>query len=307
MKQQLVELNIAPPRGADHVDFRDDVPGIVTSQAFDWPGLRLESGMNNIAAVNEVTGVHHYVSMNLDDRPVTLEVKGGDGAFRRVVLRRGAAWVCPADDVVSVRLDSDFRYVRASIDPSYFDRFTADADARPIELRRTYGVAKSQIGHILSALVAESDAGNPGGLPFVEALAMGLSRQIAVHAGARRSEPDKLRGGLSSAARRRALEMIELNLDAKLTIETLAAEVGLSPAHFARAFRESVGQPPHRYMLRQRLEHARRLLDVGDLTLSSVAQRSGFADQPHFTRLFKREFGVTPGSVVRSRNRMVDG
>ena len=285
------------------VDFRDD-PHIVTTQQFDWPGLKLEAGTNNIAAVDEVAGLHHYVSLNLDDRPLTMEVKGELGSFRRVVLRRGAAWFCPADDLVSVRLNSNFRYVRMSIDPVYFDRLVSGPDAPPVELHRTYSIAKTQIGHIVGALVAESDAGNPGGLAFVEALATGLSHQLALHAGVRKPGLARLRGGLSTIARRRALELINANPDSNLSVEFLAGEVGLSAAHFARAFKETMGLAPHQYLLHLRLERSRRMLDAEDAILSDVAQRAGFADQAHFTRLFKREYGVTPGIVLRSRRRL---
>jgi len=302
VRQQLVEINAAlAPAQTGRVAMRANVPQIVTTQAFDWPGMRLEAGSNNIASVDDVAGIHHYISMNLDDRPLTLEVKGQNG-FRRVVLRRGSAWVNPAGDLVSVRLNSTFSYVRMSIDPAFFDRVVAtDRCGSPVELRRTFGIAKSQIGHILGALVAESDAGNPGGLAFVEALATGLSQQVAVHAGACAPREARLRGGLSTVAKRRALELMDAQLDASLTVESLAREVGLSAAHFARAFRETTGRAPHQYLLTLRLERARRLLDAPDAALSDIALRSGFADQAHFTRLFKREFGVTPGAVVRSR------
>jgi len=116
-----------------------------------------------------------------------------------------------------------------SIDPAFFDRVVAtDRCGSPVELRRTFGIAKSQIGHILGALVAESDAGNPGGLAFVEALATGLSQQVAVHAGACAPREARLRGGLSTVAKRRALELMDAQLDASLTVESLAREVGLS-------------------------------------------------------------------------------
>ena len=297
-------MNVAQrPDLSGRLDFRGD-PSIITTQAFDWPGLRLESGTNNIAAVDDVSGLHHYVSMNLDDRPVTIEMKGADGAFRRIVLRRGALWFCPAGELVSLRINSNFRYVRMSVDPLYFNRLIAEPNAPPIELRRTYPIAKSQIGHILGALVAESDAGNPGGLAFVEALAAGFSRQIALHAGVQIPRAARVRGGLSSSARRRALELMDSHLDSNLSVELLANEVGLSPAHFARAFKETMGIAPHRYLLTLRLERARRMLDAEDATLSNVAQQVGFADQAHFTRHFKREYGVTPGIVLRSRRRL---
>ena len=306
VKPQLVEMNVVRgPGRPGRVEMRDDTPHLVTTQTFDWPGLRLEAGRNNISHVDDIAGIHHYISMNLDDRPLTLEVKGQHG-FRRVVLRRGSAWVCPAGDLISVRLNSTFNYVRMSIDPVYFDRLVANEPAESsVELVRTYGIAKSQIGHILGALVAESDAGNPGGLAFVEALAAGLSHQVALHAGAKAPSVARLRGGLSAAAKRRTLELMDAQMDAKLTIGVLALEAGLSPAHFARAFKETMGLAPHRYLLARRIDHARRLLDAPNAALADVAHRTGFADQAHFTRLFKREFGVTPGFVLRSRRRGV--
>jgi AraC family transcriptional regulator len=306
VKQQLVEMNLAHGASAfGRLHIRDDVPQIVTTQQFDWPSVRVEAGTNNVTAVDEVAGLHHYVSLNVDDRPITLEVKGELGDFRRVVLRRGAAWVCPADDVVSVRLNSNFRYVRMSIDPVYFDRVVAaEPDAQPVQLRRSYGIVEPQIAHIAGALVAESDAGNPGGIAFVEALATGLSHQMALHAGERKPIVPRLRGGLSTVAKRRAIELMDAKLDSNLSVEFLAGEVELSPAHFARAFRETFGLPPHKYLLHLRLERARRMLDAENAVLADVAQRSGFADQAHFTRFFKREYGVTPGIVLRSRRRL---
>ncbi len=300
-KQQLVEMNIG--QNLDAVTLRHDVPQAITTQQFDWPGLRVEAGINNIAAVDAAAGSHHYLSLNLDERPLTMEFKGEIGGFRRVVLRRGAAWICPAGEPVSVRLNSDFRYARVSIDPLYFDRLTGEADNRTT-LRRAYGIAEPQIAHIVGALVAESDAGNPGGLAFVEALATGFSHQLALHAGVRKPIVARLRGGLSAAAKRRTLELMEANLDENLPVQFLATAVGLSSAHFSRAFKETMGIAPHQYLLHLRLERSRRMLETNDASLADVAQRAGFADQAHFTRFFKREYGVTPGIILKSRRRL---
>jgi AraC family transcriptional regulator len=305
VKHQLVEVHVAPGFNLAGIDLRSDAPRRITTQQFDWPGVRIEAGNNNIAAINDLAGSHHYLSLNVDDRPVTLEVKGQDGDFRRAVLRRGAAWFCPAGDVISARVNNDYRYVRMSIDPLYFDRMVAgESGSHSLQLQRRYGIVEPQITHILGALVAESDAKNPGGLAFVEALTAGLSHQLALHAGVRVPIAARLRGGLSLSAKRRALEVIDANLDSHLSIEFLAKEVGLSPAHFARAFKETMAIAPHQYLLHLRLERARRLLDSENAVLADVALRAGFADQAHFTRFFKREYGVTPGIVMRSRRRV---
>ena len=108
---------------------------------------------------------------------------------------------------------------------------------------------------------------------------------------------------MSAGARRRALELMDANLDTNLSVQMLATEVGLSPAHFARAFKETMGVAPHQYLLHLRLERSRRMLDADDVSIADVAQRAGFADQAHFTRFFKREYGVTPGTVLKNRRR----
>jgi AraC family transcriptional regulator len=145
----------------------------------------------------------------------------------------------------------------------------------------------------------EADSRNAGGLALVEAVTAGLGHLLLRHAGVERPRPLRARGGLAAAAKRRVLEMIDVALEIRLTIEMLAREVGLSSAHFARAFRESLGRAPHQYLLARRLERARRLLETTGASLSDIAQRTGFADQAHFTRLFKRAFGTTPGAIAR--------
>ncbi len=133
----------------------------------------------------------------------------------------------------------------------------------------------------------------------MEAVTTALGHLLVRHAGVERARQPRARGGLSSVARRRVLELIDARLDARLTVEMLAGEVGLSPAHFARAFKETIGQAPHQYLLWLRLERARRLLELCGADLSDIAQRTGFADQAHFTRHFKRAYRVTPGALMR--------
>ena len=85
------------------------------------------------------------------------------------------------------------------------------------------------------------------------------------------------------------------NLSEEVSLSRLAAECGLSTRHFARAFRLSTGMPPHRWLVRLRVERAKELLQTRALSLVDVALFSGFADQSHFTRVFKAVIGVAPG------------
>ena len=72
-------------------------------------------------------------------------------------------------------------------------------------------------------------------------------------------------------------------------------------AHFARAFKRSMGMPPYRFVLMLRIARAKRLLRQNALPLADVATSCGFADQSHFTRAFTRVVGQSPGGFRRAR------
>ena len=280
---------------------RDSHSAIVTSQALDWPGVRVEAGRNDVSAVDDLVGDQHYLSLNLDRAPLKLEVQESHG-FKQFTVPPESLWISPSTMPITLRLNSTLRYLRVALDPLHLARLVSPSldTVEPMRLRRTYAVQSPQIRHLMLTLRDEADSRNAGGLAFVEAVTAGLGHLLVRHAGVVQPRPVPVRGGLSAVAKRRVLEMIDAALETRLTIETLAREVGLSPAHFARAFRESLGRAPHQYLLARRLERARRLLETTGATLSDIAQRTGFADQAHFTKLFKRAFGTTPGALVRA-------
>jgi AraC-like DNA-binding protein len=107
------------------------------------------------------------------------------------------------------------------------------------------------------------------------------------------------RAGREHAAITRAMEWLDANSEQNVSIRSLAAVAGLSPYYLVRAFHRQVGVPPHRYQTILRVNRARKLL-TSELALSEVAYRTGFCDQSHLTRCFKRTFGVTPGSYSAS-------
>ena len=103
------------------------------------------------------------------------------------------------------------------------------------------------------------------------------------------------RGGLSPKTLRRVQDHIAANLGQKVTNQALAEVAKLSPSHFARAFKDSQGVAPHRYILECRVKRTQELLAT-DLPLSEIAVEVGFSDQSHLTRWFREFVGVTPGS-----------
>ena len=100
---------------------------------------------------------------------------------------------------------------------------------------------------------------------------------------------------LSPYKLRMAMRLIEELLDHDCSVERLAEAVGLSRAHFSRAFKKSTGKAPARFIMRRRVVKARELLSDITLSLAEIAHLTGFSSQAHFTAAFKNDMQVTPG------------
>jgi len=109
--------------------------------------------------------------------------------------------------------------------------------------------------------------------------------------------PAARRGGLPPGLARRVCDYIESHFDQKISLDSLAAMAGLSRDHFARAFHQSVGMPPHSYLLQRRLDHVERMLRETQLPLSQIALATGFSDQSHLARHFRRQTGMSPSDA----------
>lgn len=92
------------------------------------------------------------------------------------------------------------------------------------------------------------------------------------------------------------IEYIEANLDREIALSALAQMAGLSPHYFCEFFKQSIHVSPYQYVLRRRIDHARKLLQEPGVTVFEAALRSGFSEQSQFTKIFRRIVGVTPSS-----------
>jgi AraC-like DNA-binding protein len=129
---------------------------------------------------------------------------------------------------------------------------------------------------------------------------------LAFHAHAVRAysgSPDEgvSRAGLTPRQLKQALDYMEAQLGGDPTIADLAKTCGLSSSHFARAFTQSMGMPPHRWLMNRRVERAKELLLAGDLEIAHIALVCGFTDQSHLNKVFARFEGYGPGRWRRMR------
>ncbi|MEP6634024.1 MAG: MEDS domain-containing protein [Luteimonas sp.] len=108
-------------------------------------------------------------------------------------------------------------------------------------------------------------------------------------------------GGLAPWQMRRIKVLLAANIEASMSVSRLAKECELSPRHFTRAFHHSTGLPPHRWILKRRMEMAKQLLRDPARSLLDVALACGFTDQSHFTRTFTARVGCSPSAWRRTQ------
>lgn len=184
------------------------------------------------------------------------------------------------------------------------DRFQAEHGLRPIgALRSARGVAfeDAVVRSLGESLLPAFERPETANQLFIDHVALALLAHLLGHYGERPAVLKPIRGGLAPWQERRAKDILLANIGGKVGLADLAREAGLSRSHFARAFRMTTGMPPHKWLLARRMELAQELLGTSTLSLEEVAQRCGFSDQPHFTRVFTRVMLVSPGEWRRSR------
>ena len=169
-----------------------------------------------------------------------------------------------------------------------------------LRYRAGHGINDSVVRQLLTSLIPALAKPEEASALFVDYVALALSAHVAQVYGAMRVARYPPRGGLAPWQEQRAKELLNANLEGAIPLKRLAAECGLSVRHFARAFRQSTGAAPHRWLLNRRVELAKGLLSDPRLSLAEIAVRCGFSDQSHFSRVFTAMSGASPGAWRRT-------
>lgn len=159
------------------------------------------------------------------------------------------------------------------------------------------------VDQLAHAFIRAEDLGDP----FANSYADGIAVALVVRILGKFVDHDASTGGAAASGLpkwrlKRAMEYVDAHLGDSIGLSDMAGATGLSRMHFAAQFRAATGMRPHEYLLRRRIEHAQTLLTASRSSLADIAFDVGFKSQSHFTAVFTRFAGETPGSW-RNRTR----
>jgi len=154
-----------------------------------------------------------------------------------------------------------------------------------------------RVARCAELLAEECQEPSSGDRLYSESLTTALTAALFT----RRNAQIQRANGLSRWQLRRAMEYLEANMTQDISLDEMAKLVGLSQSQFARSFKISTGMPPYKWALDARIKRAQELLLLGKESIAFIAFQTGFADQSHFTKTFRRATGATPKDWQRSR------
>lgn len=178
-----------------------------------------------------------------------------------------------------------------------------DSDAT-ISLRELRGTVERMID-ALSVIFKESRDAPELRIKQADSVLRNCSEAIRPVGQSVQTAPAVIRGGLAEWQIKRVKRYVEQNLTKTIRTQELAGIVKLSSFHFSRAFRASVLDSPHTYVMRRRVERARVLMLTTRAPLCHIAVDCGLADQAHFNRLFRKFVGESPGAWRRMRGEVI--
>ena len=236
----------------------------------------------------------HHIILNLKDKPHRLE-NWRDGEHRDFIYHQNEIIVTPAGVESGWRWHAKSKCIIITLDPAKFAKF-----------------ARTELGILLSTeqlkdlpQFLDEDI-TQSGIQLKESLRCDLGSQVMFESYARiflvklilkyglKKDEYDFSKSFTAKQYKQVLDYIAVNYGKNILLEDMAAEASLSPSHFARLFKQTIGQSPYQFLMTYRIEQAKRMLDKPNALAIDIALHCGFSDQAHFSRTFKKIEGITP-------------
>jgi AraC family transcriptional regulator len=269
---------------------------LFTSASTPWAGFLLEAHTARAVKADTWWGWHRTHVCVVTNGTLNFRVRHAK-PNESVEARSGTAVVFPSgfgEARFSIG-QSDCQFICVELDPSRVMRLLGrTGPAADGALLPQFGLRDSHVGSLLRSMAAEVAGGCLGGRLYGQSLSLALAAYLEGRFSADKLERKRAERKFAGSQVRRIVDYIRANLGEDLNLHHLASLVDMSPRQFFRLFSNTFESTPHRYVMNARVARAKELLGAGFL-LVEVANAVGFASQSHFTDVFRKATGISPG------------
>lgn len=224
----------------------------------------------------------------------------GVGGLQSHAVPAGTISICELNQSRTLDLRNDTRFGIVLLQQKALDRIGQETGFVIPELQVRETIDDPILRSLVEILLHEKNEGFQNGALFKDSVGTAFASHLLHHYSVRPASRQRLVGGMAPSVLRRCKDLIEANIESDIRLGDLAKEARMSSSHFIRSFRQSTGQTPYQFLLHQRVKRAQFLMRDPLASLTEVALASGFADQHHLARVFRRITKLTPSSYRRS-------
>jgi AraC family transcriptional regulator len=206
----------------------------------------------------------------------------------------GNVSICRVNDSQLFEFATETAFGFITLSDDLFAPVLQDCGIKRVELMTLDIVEDATLRQMAIILLQQKRECFQAGSLFLESMVTALSSYLVSRYSAVLPLKVFLSGGLTPSTLRRCIDFVQANLSESIHLEDLAREAGMSSSHLIRSFRQSTGKSPYQYILDLRTKRAKSMMRDRRLGLTEIALSSGFANQHHLSRIFKKVVGVTP-------------
>ena len=237
----------------------------------------------------------HRISLHIANQDY-LERRLDGGKLKSSPMSPGLFNFIPAYRELEALWQAEIELLSIYLPPTLLERTVienSDRDFSKIELIDRLAIRDPFLEQLAHAFKNETD-NETGDRLYLESLQTMLCAHLLRHHCSTEIVTTKVSGGLPASKLRQVIDYIQSNLERDLSLAQLANIAHVSSHHFGKLFKQSMGVTPHQYVLKCRIERAKKLLSDRQLTLTEISLATGFCHQSHFTNAFRRYTTLTP-------------
>lgn len=208
--------------------------------------------------------------------------------------------VIPAGHAHAAQWSTDAQLTGILLRPAFLWALALSNGLRGVEITPQYASVDPFMWHMARAIEQQMRIRRALERSYVESVAVVIGQHLLCTYTETPAAPAPA-GGLPHYKVRRAIDYIRSHYQEDIGFKDIADRLDMSPFHFARMFKHSTGESPHQFIMRCRIDAARKLLIEGDRSIADIAFEVGYKSQSYFTTRFALLVGMTPAAFRASR------